>query len=131
MNLNTFGRHGVFEDRQSTRLIMERLRDPAQIQKAKVFPYQLLAAYLNAGEAVPTLVTEALIDAAEIAVANVPVIEGRVFVFPDVGLDALAGDRAPRAADVEDALRSTSLDWWPLALRRNPEAEIMPFEAMS
>jgi len=129
MNLNTFGRHGVFEDGELTRLIVERLRDPAQIERAKVFPYQLLAAYLNAGEAVPTQVTEALIDAAEIAVANVPAIEGRVFVFPDVSgsmRSPVTGGRGGgtskmRCVDVAGLVAAC-------VLRRNPQAEVIPFE---
>src|SRR4029079_3977172 len=44
MNLATFARHGVFEDRALVRVVAERLRDPAQIRKARVFPYQLMVA---------------------------------------------------------------------------------------
>jgi 60 kDa SS-A/Ro ribonucleoprotein len=130
MNLNTFARHGVFEDGELTRLVTERLRDPAQIAKAKVFPYQLLAAYLNAGEAVPRQVTEALIDAAEIAVANVPVIEGKVFVFSDVSVSMRSpvtgyrggGSSKMRCVDIAGLVAAC-------VLRRNPQAEVMPFEA--
>lgn len=129
MNLNTFGRHGVFEDRELTRIIVDRLRDRAQIEKARVFPYQLLAAYLNAGDAVPKGVTEALIDAAEIAVANVPVIEGRVFVFPDVSGSMRSpvtgrrggGTSKMRCVDVAGLVAAC-------VLRRNPQAEVIPFE---
>jgi 60 kDa SS-A/Ro ribonucleoprotein len=129
MNLNTFARHGVFEDDALTRLIAERLREPALIANAKVFPYQLLAAYLNAGDAVPKTVTEALIDAAEVAVANVPAIEGKVFVFPDVSgsmRSPVTGHRGGgtskmRCVDIA-ALVAASV------LRRNPGAEVMPFE---
>jgi 60 kDa SS-A/Ro ribonucleoprotein len=39
MNLNTFARHGVFEDGDATRRIVERLRDGAEIARARVFPY--------------------------------------------------------------------------------------------
>jgi 60 kDa SS-A/Ro ribonucleoprotein len=41
MNLNTFVRHGVFEDRDSIRQVADRLRDPGEIARARVFPYQL------------------------------------------------------------------------------------------
>lgn len=129
MNLNTFARHGVFEDGELTRVVTERLRDPQQIAKAKVFPYQLLAAYLNAGEAVPKAVTESLIDAAELAVANVPPIDGRVFVFPDVSgsmRSPVTGHRGGgtskmRCVDVAALVAAC-------VLRKNPQAEIIPFE---
>ena len=84
MNLNTFARHGVFDDKALTRRIADRLRDPEKIRRARCFPNQLLTAYQSAGEAVPATVRDALQDAIEIAIRNVPAIEGRVFVCPDV-----------------------------------------------
>ena len=53
MNLNTFARHGVFEVEGMASLIAARLRDPGEIGCARVFPYQLLAAYRNCDPAVP------------------------------------------------------------------------------
>src|SRR5689334_2955735 len=86
MNLNTFARHGVFGQPGMTELIADRLRDPKAIAKARVFPYQLMVAYTmaNANADIPKEVCEALQDAMEIALANVPAIEGQVFVCPDV-----------------------------------------------
>jgi 60 kDa SS-A/Ro ribonucleoprotein len=85
MNLNTFARHGVFEDPSMVALIADRLRDPGEIQRARVFPYQLLAAFLNVdSRSVPVPVKEALQDAMELAIANVPEIAGKVVVCPDV-----------------------------------------------
>ncbi len=86
MNLNTFARHGVFGQPEMTELIANRLRDPKAIAKARVFPYQLLVAYLMAAgnSDIPKEVCEALQDAMEIAIANVPAIDGRVYVCPDV-----------------------------------------------
>src|SRR6185503_14504402 len=84
MNLNTFARHGVFEDRETVEIIAARLRNEAEIRAARAFPYQLLAASraLNAG--VPDEIRAALEDAMELALANVPGIEGQVYVCPDV-----------------------------------------------
>ncbi len=56
MNLNTFARHQVFEVEGMTELIAARLRDQDAIRKARVFPYQLMIAYLSAGEEVPQAV---------------------------------------------------------------------------
>ncbi len=86
MNLNTFARHGVFGQPGMPELIAERLRDPEKIAKARVFPYQLMVAYTmaNANADIPKEVCDALQDAMEIAIANVPAIEGRVYVCPDV-----------------------------------------------
>ena len=62
MNLNTFARQGVFgaedrpqtkEEKQVTRIVADRLRDGAVIRKARVMPYQLLAAWANTESRVP------------------------------------------------------------------------------
>jgi 60 kDa SS-A/Ro ribonucleoprotein len=102
MNLNTYTRQGVFEITGMESVIAGKLRDADEIRKARVFPYQLLAAYLNTGTEqnagsfgvfasapakpevqVPQRVRLALQDALEIATENVPVYDGRVAVVVD------------------------------------------------
>jgi 60 kDa SS-A/Ro ribonucleoprotein len=129
MNLNTFARHGVFEDHGLADLIAARLRDAGQIQRARVFPYQLLTAYRNCDAAIPEEVRNALQDAMELAIANVPSIEGRVVVCPDVSgsmASPVTGHRrgsttSVRCIDVA-ALVAASV------LRKNPAATVLPFE---
>lgn len=128
MNLNTFARHGVFEDPQVTRLVAGRLRDAALIRKARVFPYQLMVAHEQASEAVPAEVREALHDAMEIALANVPAVAGRIVVCPDISgsmQSPVTGRRkgstsTVRCIDVA-ALVAAAL------LRKNPQATVLPF----
>ena len=84
MNLNTFARHDVFDDVALVRQITDRLRSEAEIRKARVFPYQLLAAYKNAGKRVPKRIVNALQDAMEIAIRNVPQLPGKIVVCPDI-----------------------------------------------
>jgi 60 kDa SS-A/Ro ribonucleoprotein len=129
MNLNTFARHGVFSDPEVTKLIAARLADPAAVRKAKVFPYQLMTAYMAAEANVPGIVRDALQDAMEVATENVPVIEGMVYVCPDVSgsmSSPATGRRAGatsvvRCVDVA-ALMSASI------VRRNPSAAVLPFD---
>jgi 60 kDa SS-A/Ro ribonucleoprotein len=131
MNLNTFARHGVFRQQEMTDLIADRLRDPKAIAKARVFPYQLLVAYTmaSANADIPKEVSEALQDAMEIAIANVPAIEGRVVVCPDVSGSMsmpVTGYRqgattAVRCIDVAALVAAA-------VLRKNPRAEVLPFE---
>lgn len=129
MNLNTFLRHGVFQNEALTRQIAKRLADRRAIAKARVFPYQLLTAYVNADAKVPAAVREALQDALEIATENVPKIEGQVYVFPDVsgsmGSPATGlrkgATTAVRCIDVA-ALVAASI------VRKNPGARVLPFE---
>jgi 60 kDa SS-A/Ro ribonucleoprotein len=130
MNLNTFARHGVFESVEITALVAERLRNEAQVRRAKVFPYQLMAAFQNAGASVPHEVKEALQDAMEIAVSNVPAVNGKVIVAPDVSgsmQSSVTGFRKGatsrvRCIDVA-ALVAAAI------LRRNKDAEVLPFES--
>ncbi len=129
MNLNTFARHGVFEIEGMGDYVAARLRDAREVARARVFPYQLLSAYTSCDAAVPSIVRDALQDAMEFAVANVPAIEGKVFVCPDVSgsmASPVTGYRkgattAVRCIDVA-ALIAASI------LRKNPSAEVLPFE---
>lgn len=128
MNLNTFARHGVFKVEGMAELIAARLRDPVAIAKARVFPYQLMVAYRQVDDAVPMSVREALQDAMEIAIANVPAFAGQVVVCPDVSgsmHSAVTGGRgsatsAVRCIDVAALVAAA-------VVRRNPRAEVLPF----
>jgi 60 kDa SS-A/Ro ribonucleoprotein len=128
MNLNTFARHGVFEQKDVARHVAARLRDPHKVRNARCFPYQLLTAFHSAGKAVPATVRDALQDAMEVATQNVPSIEGRVFVCPDVSnsmQSPVTGHRtgsttATRCIDVAALVAAT-------ILRKNPDAEVLAF----
>ncbi|HWE94485.1 MAG TPA: TROVE domain-containing protein [Tepidisphaeraceae bacterium] len=128
MNLNTFARHGVFADAELARLIADRLRNPELIVKAKVFPYQLMVAYTTVDAAVPQIVREALQDAMEVAISNVPRVKGDVYVFVDVSgsmQSPVTGHRtgsttAVRCLDAA-ALLAASI------VRQNPHATVLPF----
>lgn len=130
MNLNTFARHGVFDQAGLPELIANRLRDEEAIKKARVFPYQLMAAFTQTDHKVPGNVRDALQDAMEIAIANVPKMPGKVYVFPDVSgsmHSPATGYRkgatsAVRCIDVA-ALVAAAI------IRRNPNAEVIPFES--
>ena len=110
-------------------MIAARLADPAAIRKARVFPYQLLTAYKAAGAGVPQIVRDALQDAMEIATANVPEIDGQVYVCADVSgsmQSAVTGTRgsatsAVRCIDIA-ALVAAAI------VRKNPSARVLPFE---
>jgi 60 kDa SS-A/Ro ribonucleoprotein len=129
MNLNTFARHGVFDQPGLAELVAHRLADPEQVKKARVFPYQLMVAYASAGEGVPPVVRDALQDAMETAISNVPGVRGKVYVFPDVSgsmQSPVTGHRkgsttAVRCVDVAALVAAA-------VVRRNPRAEVLPFE---
>lgn len=110
-------------------MIAARLADRVAIAKARVLPYQLMTAYAAAGETVPRMVRDALQDAMEIATENVPQIEGKVYVCPDVSgsmASPATGHRkgsttAARCIDVAAMVTAA-------IVRKNPTAEVLPFE---
>ena len=128
MNLNTFARHGVFADPDLTRLIAERLRDADKVRKARVFPYQLMAAYANVSADVPGEVKEALQDAMETATQNVPSIAGKVWILPDVSgsMQSPVTGHRPGATSTVRCLDVAALVT-ACFLRTNRGAEVLPF----
>ncbi len=129
MNLNTFARHGVFADEQVITTLAEKLRDKQAIAKAKVFPYQLLAAYKAAANGLPRELSDALQDALETSLSNVPEIIGKIVVCPDVSgsmSSVVTGGRGSATSSVRcidvAALVAAAL------LRKNPNTVVLPFE---
>ena len=128
MNLNTFVRQGVFEDKDLIGLIANRLKNANLIEKAKVFPYQLLTAWISITDEVPRPVKDALQDAMEIAIRNVPQINGQVYVFPDVSgsmHSPVTGHRAgsTTAAKCIDVAALVAA----AVMRSNPDTIVVPF----
>ena len=131
-NLNTFLRHEVFEKSKNIKMVAEKLRDETAIARARVLPYQLLTAYQATSEQMPFEIREALQDAMETAVQNVPAIQGKVVVCPDVsgsmhspatGYRGSASTKT-RCIDIA-ALVSAAM------LRTNPQARVIPFEQIT
>lgn len=83
MNLNTLQRHGVFENKEVCKAIASRLANPEEIRSSKTFPYQLMTAYQNTKD-VPSQIRNALQSAMEIAIENVPSLNGNTVVLIDV-----------------------------------------------
>ena len=140
-SLNTFARHRVFSDPKMVNLVVEKLTCRELIEKANVFPYQIMTAYkaVNEGSTwhkdekpveVPKKIGEALEEAMEVATINVPAFDGlEVAICPDVSgsmRSPVTGERkgsttTVRCVDVA-ALVSSAL------LRKNPHARVYPFE---
>ncbi|MCA0243810.1 MAG: TROVE domain-containing protein [Proteobacteria bacterium] len=128
-NLNTFARHGVFAIDGMDEVIAAKLCDPKAVAQARAFPYQLLAAYKATGDAVPVVVRDALQDALEASLNNVPAFDGQVVVCPDVSgsmSSAVTGQRGSATSSVRcidvAALVAAAV------LRKNPRARVLPFE---
>jgi 60 kDa SS-A/Ro ribonucleoprotein len=129
MNLNTLARNGVFGVEGMAEKIAARLADASLIAKARAYPYQLLVAYRMADEAVPSVVRNALQDALEASLGNVPQLAGQVVVCPDVSgsmSSPLTGHRKGASSSVRcidvAALMAAAV------LRKHPTARVLPFE---
>ena len=131
-NLNTFLRHEVFAKSKNIKMVAEKLRDETTIARARVLPYQLLTAYQATSNQMPSEICEALQDAMETSVQNVPAIQGKVVVCPDVSgsmHSSVTGYRGSttsktRCIDIA-ALVSAAM------LRTNPQARVIPFEQIT
>lgn len=128
MNLNTFARNGMFEDPAMVEEVAARLCDPEQIRRARVFPYQLLAAR-NAAMGLPQRLVEALERALEIATHQVPTLPGRVVVAVDVSgsmSSPVTGWRKGATSKVRCVDAAALLA--ACVLRSNPQARVLPFD---
>jgi 60 kDa SS-A/Ro ribonucleoprotein len=143
MNLNTLLRHDVFKkpgvlgfagtDHAMIDFVADQLVDRDAIARSRQFPYQFLAAYMNASDDVPSKIKAALHDAAEIACGNVPVLSGPVIIgldtsgsmgSPVTGHLGRGGTSKMRCVDVA-ALFAAAI------LRRNPDSVVIPFDTQA
>ncbi len=137
MNLNTLLRHEVLghgkDDREMVDYVAVRLADAEEIRRSRQFPYQFLAAYLNASEKIPQKIKAALHQAAEIACGNVPELPGPVVIgldtsgsmsMPVTGSRGRGATSKMRCVDVA-ALFAAAI------LRRNPDSVIVPFDTQA
>lgn len=86
MNLRTFARHGLLEDKQLVKTIAERLGSKELAQKARQYPYQVLTTWkmVEHDDKIPALIKKALHDAVDHTCGNIPEFEGRTAILVDV-----------------------------------------------
>ncbi|WP_112312701.1 vWA domain-containing protein [Pseudogemmobacter bohemicus] len=127
--LNMLHRKGAFQVAGVTEHVAAVLRDPARIRAAHALPYQLLATLKALSPEVDPCLRDALHDAMEASVANVPVLAGSVVICPDVSgsmTSPVTGYRSGatsvvRCIDVAGLITAA-------VLRKNPGVRILPFE---
>jgi 60 kDa SS-A/Ro ribonucleoprotein len=136
MNLNTLLRHEVFlhaggsVDQDMVDYVAGRLADAEEIRRSRQFPYQYLAAYLNAQAEIPQKIRSALHKAAEIACGNIPVLPGPVVI----GVDASASMNSPatgyqrRGATSKVRCIDVAAVFAAAMLRRNPDSIVIPYD---
>jgi 60 kDa SS-A/Ro ribonucleoprotein len=133
MNLNTLVRQGVFNletGREMVDYVAGRLADAGEVRRSRQFPYQFLAAYLNASDEVPRQIKAALHTAAEIACGNVPEFAGPMVIGLDVSgsmSSSVTGDRGRGATSRMRCVDVAAL-FAAAVLRRNPDSIVIPFD---
>lgn len=131
MNLNTFQRNGVFEDRAVTNLVAGRLADKYSVLRAHAFPYQIMTTYQAVKGNVPDQISGALHDALEYSVANVPVIEGNLALLIDTS-SSMGSNKVMKArnGNVENPTTCTDVAGLMAAslLRKNPNCLPIAFD---
>lgn len=127
-NLNAFQRRGLFEDADFLRQIAARLRDPDEIRRARLMPYQLMAAWMNVDPKAPKAIREALEAAMEVALANAPKVEGHVAICVDVSgsMSSPVTGWRPGATTVMRCVDVAALIAAAI-LRQNRSASVIPF----
>lgn len=137
MNLNTLVRHDVLGNRQDQRPMVEyvaqRLADPSEIRKSRQFPYQFLAAYLNASDQVPHQIRAALSEAAEKACGNVPQLPGPIVIGLDTSGSMSMSVTGWRGRGATSKMRCVNVAalFAAAILRRNPDSVVIPFDTQA
>jgi 60 kDa SS-A/Ro ribonucleoprotein len=133
MNLNTLLRHEVLNDARMVDYVADRIADPDEILRSRQFPYQYLAAYVNASAELPHKIKAALHKAAEIACGIVPELPGPVII----GLDTsgsmscpVTGNRGRGATSKMRCVDVAAL-FAAAILRRNPDSVVVPFDTQA
>ena len=152
MNLNTLQRHGVFQRKNAglitqiaqaigiqkcqedmTEYVARKLSDVDGIIRSRQFPYQFMAAYLNANRNIPDAVVAALHQAAEIACGQIPVLPGPVVIGLDVSgsmNSAVTGQRGRSSTSKMRCIDVAAL-FASAILRSNPDSILIPFDTKS
>ena len=129
MNLSTFARHNVFQDRNMVVKLAQRLSNPELVKNAKAFPYQLFTAYQNVDGSVPVNLTNALQHAVDASLSNIPEFSGKVYVMIDVSgsmSSPATGNRG--SVTTKTSCVDVAAVFASAILRKNPDAEIIPFD---
>jgi len=128
MNLNNFEKYGVFDKGGMVKMVADRLADPQRIREANPFPYQLLMTYL-AYNGTHRSIKDALHDAMEVAVENVPALDGKVLIAVDTSgsmQSPVTGHRKGATTNVTcvqvAALIAAAI------MRKNRDAEVVLFD---
>ncbi len=130
MNLNTLLRHDVLTENAMVNFVATKIGAAKEIRGSRQFPYQYLAAYLNADACLPQKIKAALCRAAEVACGNVPELPGPVVIGLDVSgsMQSPAPGNRGRGATSKVRCVDVAALFAAAILRRNPDSVVIPFD---
>ena len=120
-------------DREMVDYVAGRIADADAIRRSRQFPYQFLAAYMNAASEVPQKIKAALHEAAEIACGNVPELPGPIVIGLDTSGSmgcSVSGWRGRGATSNMRCVDVAAL-FAAAILRRNPDSVVIPFDTQA
>ncbi len=129
MNLNTLLRHGVFDIAGMPEVVAAKLADEKAIAKSRVLPYQLMMTWAAVDDAVPAVVKQALEQAMQQALVNVPKLQGNVVVAIDVSGSMSSSVTGYRQGATSKLRCVDAAALFASALKQvNPQIRLMPFD---
>jgi len=131
MNLNAMLKHGAFSDPEIVEMVYLKLSDVEAVRGSRQFPFQYLAAYMYADQAMPQRIRDGLHKAADMTCGNVPEFGCPVALLVDVSGSmvgqSVTGSQGPgRESKVKcvDAAALFAVALW----RKNPGSVLVPFD---
>lgn len=123
-SLKAFGRAGVWENPDALETAMRILKDPNRVRKAMQFPFRYYqAAQVLAEQNAPQGLINAVYEALELALGNLPAMEAQhIAIAPDVSGSMTNTLVAQNVSAAHIAGIFTGALW-----KRNPNARILPF----
>lgn len=104
-SLVAFKRHGVFtNNKKLVEVIAGKISDPEQVARSRAFPFAIMRSYKAASDnGLPQAIQEALLQAVDLSLANIPRLPGHTYVFVDTSgsMDSpVTGERGVKTTDV-------------------------------
>lgn len=112
MNLNTLNRHNAFDDKVLVKHAAKILSDPDLVHASRCFPYQIKTAYDTTKTQIPQEVSNALQDALDASIDNVPTMPGRILICIDISgsMDCSVGGGGKDYGITGNASKTTCMD---------------------
>jgi 60 kDa SS-A/Ro ribonucleoprotein len=130
MNLNVLARKGLLQEPKVCATVAERLQNPSDYDKQKLFPHHLLATYLFARENLPRAVSDALHAVMGGLIEEMEPFSGRTILGVDVSgsmtWTPVTGMRRNQSSEIKCV--DVAALFGAIFLKKNPDTLVLPFD---